>query len=266
MYTRCPECNTAYRIDIKQLRAGRGEALCERCHTVFNALASLSTTVKDAAVPPGPARMVNTPVLGDRDAVVLPRFERDRLEELDGAEMPAIRGGTDMLKPDGRRPEALYAELVPEVWAWAAGAALLLMLLVGQAMAFEGRRLAQNVHARPWMDRICATLGCVLPPFRDVANLRVTDRLLTMAGGPRDGFEFSLVFANESELPQAYPKLRLVLNELSGRPAAERVFDPFEYLPDWHEGRLVPVGTPVQVSLALARPSREVGGFTIEFE
>jgi predicted Zn finger-like uncharacterized protein len=265
MYTRCPECKTAYRIDISQLRAGRGEALCERCHTVFNALASLSTTVKDAAVP-GPARLVNTPVLGDHEAVVLPKFERDRLEELDAAEMPGNREGVGMLKTDPRQPKPRKSGLPEEPWAWAGGALVLLILLISQILAFEGRRLAQNVHARPWMDGVCSTLGCALPPFRDIGNLRITDRLLTMAGGPRDGFEFNLVFANQSDLPQAYPKLRLVLNELNGRPAAERLFAPAEYLPEWHEGRLMPVGTPVEVSLALARPSRDIGGFTIEFE
>ena len=30
MYTRCPDCRIAYRIDAKQLRDGKGEVLCER--------------------------------------------------------------------------------------------------------------------------------------------------------------------------------------------------------------------------------------------
>lgn len=266
MYTRCPECHTAYRIDIMQLRAGRGEALCERCHTVFNALSSLATTVKDPSAA-GPVRLVKTPVLGNREAVVLPRFERGRLEELDALDVPALRAEARNMAAEPKRPAS--RSRVPlfdrGAWPWIGGAAVLAILLLSQILAFEGRRLAQNVHARPWMERLCSTLGCVLPPFRDVANLQILDRTLTLPNRPGEGFEFGLVFANQSDLPQAYPKLKLVLNDLGGRPAAERLFEPAEYLPDWREGAVMLVGVPVEVRLSLVRPRRDIGGFAIEF-
>lgn len=264
MYTRCPECQTAYRIDIDQLRAGRGEALCERCHIVFNALASLATTVKESSVV-GPVRLVKTPVLGDQEAVVLPRFERDRLDELDSAKVPELRTEVRGLAAEPRRPRSRNRLPMGETWAWAGGAVVLSILLASQILAFEGRRLAQNVHTRPWMESLCSTLGCTLQPFRDVGNLQILDRTLTLAGRPKDGFEFTLVFANQSDLPQAYPRLKLVLNQLDGRPAAERLFEPAEYLPDWSAGSRMLVGVPVEISLSLSRPSREIGGFAIDF-
>lgn len=264
MYTRCPECKTAYRIDPKQLRAGHGQALCDRCHIVFDALASLAMTVKESSVV-GPVRLVQTPVLGDQDAVVLPRFERDRLGALDSNGIPELRAEPRGLAAESRRLTSSNGLPIAKAWVWAGGAALLAILLVCQILAFEGRRLAQNVHTRPFMESLCSTLGCTLQPFRDVANLQILDRTLTLAGRPKDGFEFSLVFANQSDLPQAYPRLRLVLNQLDGRPAAERLFEPAEYLPDWSEGSRMLVGVPVEISLFLARPSREIGGFAIEF-
>lgn len=264
MYTRCPECKTAYRIDIRQLRAGRGEARCERCHIVFDALASLATTVKESAVV-GPVRLVETPVLGEQEAVVLPRFERDRLNELDGVKVPELRAEVRGPAARPRRPKSRDRWPTNETWAWAGGAVVLMLLLAGQVLAFEGRRLAQNVHTRPWMESLCSVLGCTLQPFRDLGNLQILDRALTLAGRSKDGLEFTLVFANQSDLPQVYPRLKLVLNQLDGRPAAERLFEPAEYLPDWSESSRMLVGVPVEVSLSLARPSRDIGGFAIEF-
>ncbi len=149
---------------------------------------------------------------------------------------------------------------------WGAGVLALTMLLSLQILAFESRRLAQNVHVRPWLDRVCAGLGCVLPPFKDIGRLQVTDRALNRMGGSKEGLEFSLTFVNRSVLPQAFPKLKLVLNELGGSPIAERLFEPPEYLPEWRPGLLMPVGRPFEIQLSLAKPSREVGGFTIQFQ
>lgn len=264
MYTRCPDCRIAYRIDAKQLRDGQGEVLCERCGTRFNALESLSTTVKESQVA-GDAKLVDTPVLGERAAVVVPRFERDRLRELDGADAGMRSGSGATARFGGRGAKPAKPLFDREKLAWAGGALALALLLLGQVLAFEGRRLAQNATVRPLLDGLCSVLGCELPPFRDAGSLKITDRLLSMAGGPRGGFQFSLVLVNLSDLPQAYPRLRLELNDLSGRPAAERSFDPIEYLPDWHLGRTMPVGEPVEVILDLARPSREISGFTIQF-
>ncbi|HUO81989.1 MAG TPA: DUF3426 domain-containing protein [Gammaproteobacteria bacterium] len=41
MYTRCPECNTVFRIARAQLDAADGEVRCGRCNGIFNALEAL---------------------------------------------------------------------------------------------------------------------------------------------------------------------------------------------------------------------------------
>jgi hypothetical protein len=155
---------------------------------------------------------------------------------------------------------------IADPWRWSAGVLGLTILLAAQIVLFEGRRLAQNVHARPWLDTICANLGCALPPFKDIRHLQITDRALNRMDGNKRGLEFSLTFVNRSALPQAFPELKLVLNELGGSPIAERLFEPQDYLPEWRPGMLMPVGQPFEIRLSLAKPSREVGGFAIQFQ
>jgi predicted Zn finger-like uncharacterized protein len=266
MYTRCPACKTAYRIGPEQLRAGRGEVKCQNCHAVFNALSSLADTVKDSSKP-GAVPEAEAPVLGARDSVALPSFARERLEELDSAWAAEAGEDAAMTEADrGRFQRRSRSMESIEFWRWS-GAALGLLLLLGvQVLGFERARLAQNSQLRPALDGLCAALGCELPPFKDVDGIEILSRALLADRDNKDALEFRLVLANRSGLPQGFPDLRLVLNALDGQPVAERVFSPLEYLGEWPDDIVMPVGKSFEARLVLYKPGRDIGGFNIEFQ
>ncbi|BBL73876.1 zinc-ribbon and DUF3426 domain-containing protein [Methylomagnum ishizawai] len=251
---RCPACQTEYRIGTQELRASQGEILCKHCHTAFNAWPRASARNQLA----GPDR---------NPTAAPPRFGHGRLEELDEAQafgkidMPAT---TDRIGRKPRPKSTGFPEL-PEPLRWGAAALGLLALLGVQVFGFEGKRLAQNSYARPVLDSLCATFGCELAPFKDTAHIATLDRALSANRDSKEILDFHMVFANQATLPQDFPDVRLVLNALDGHPLAERVFAPMDYLPDWQEGAEMPVGKSYEIRLTLAKPSREVGGFTIEF-
>ncbi|MGD2140369.1 MAG: DUF3426 domain-containing protein [Burkholderiales bacterium] len=47
LFTRCPDCDTVFRVTTRHLQASGGQVRCGRCHSVFDAFASLT------AKPPG---------------------------------------------------------------------------------------------------------------------------------------------------------------------------------------------------------------------
>jgi len=47
MFTRCPQCNTVFRISATQLRVANGDVRCGNCAHVFNALGHLSDALPD---------------------------------------------------------------------------------------------------------------------------------------------------------------------------------------------------------------------------
>lgn len=47
MYTQCPNCDTAFRIGIPQLKAAQGKVRCGHCENVFNALLNLSEQAQE---------------------------------------------------------------------------------------------------------------------------------------------------------------------------------------------------------------------------
>lgn len=289
MYTRCPACKTAYRVSVSQLRDGRGEVRCEHCQTVFDALPTLAMTAHGASqeAPPPP----EAPVLTHEETLVVPpglekrrpfrvETESTRIETpavappeprsaLRGeprpvASTPRPRRAEPASAPAADEPEEEATLSVSRILLYGVGSLVFAILLIFQILAFEYRGLAQNAQVRPLLEALCGPVDCDLPPFRDLRRILIKDRALNPADGSRPGLEFSMLFVNESDLPQSYPRLKLMLNDVRGQTVAERVFDPAEYVHDWTEGALMPPEKPVEIHLQLARPSKDVAGFTLE--
>ena len=62
LLTRCPECDTTYRVTEETLRKASGQVRCGRCATVFNANAELQETDHDPAEDPPRRRATDAPV------------------------------------------------------------------------------------------------------------------------------------------------------------------------------------------------------------
>jgi len=127
---------------------------------------------------------------------------------------------------------------------------------------FAGTDLPQDERLRPWLERACGSLGCDLPRFRAPLRIQILGSDLTPAPGGVEGYEFTLVLANQAALPQDFPAIKLSLEGRNGSPAASREFQPDEYLAE-SGPKLMPVGEPVEVRLLLSKPSREIDGFSV---
>jgi len=262
MYTQCPSCRTTYRISARQLRIGRGEALCQECQIAFNAITALAENPRDAL--PGDPRQPVLPVLGATEAVPGTPYERDSARS--AVELPSMSAA----------PAKRYVDWPPDeeaapapAWSWASilawgiGSFMLLGLLAVQVLLFEGDRLVQNPQLRPMLDLACDTLKCALPEFRASQDIRVVSRSLRPTADDDGALEFNLVIANKSSLAQAFPNIRLALTDGGGRPVLARLFTPSDYLPD-RDSSLMPVGKPFEIRLLLAKPQRDVVGFEFD--
>lgn len=243
LYTRCPRCQTVYRISLAQLRAGRGGATCQECQAGFNALETLAETPARAREGPAPASLVS---LGRLDAA---------------GGNPAEKGLPIVLGLD--EPQAPAPTSFLERAAWAFGVFTLLALLGIQLAIYHGPRLAQDENLRSWLETACQTLGCRLPAFRAPRLIQIIGHDLRPAQDGSGGYEFTLALANQASLPQAFPAVKLTLAAHNGSPAAVRVFQPEEYRPGTGPA-LMPVGEPQEIHLLLAKPQRDIGGFAFE--
>lgn len=257
IFTQCPICKTAYRITLAQLRQGRGEAYCLECQASFNALSALADTAERAGSSPPPSNQV--PRLGKLEAAGSPPGPIGEREKPSLAAPAGKVSETEPLPAGGKKT----ANRATARLAWGIGTATLLGLLALQIGWFAWPELAQNERLRPWLDTACASLGCRLPLFRAPRRIQIISHDLHPAPEGVEGYEFTLTLANQASLPQAFPIIRLSLEDFSGGTAAVREFQPEEYLPQ-SSPSLMQVGELREIRLLLAKPNKEIGGFSFE--
>ncbi|BCX80674.1 hypothetical protein MIT9_P0248 [Methylomarinovum caldicuralii] len=256
MYTRCPQCGTVYRIEARQLRQGRGEAICQRCGIIFGALESLGEHVEEALADHSGC-LLELPELGAAEAVAV-------TPEPGPAQETTVEIPEETPVKESPLPETEDAAPTGGGhWYWPAAAAALGVLLLVQIFLVAKDRLTQMPQLRPVLETLCHGLGCRLPPFRNLNEIQVVDRALYPARERANAYDLYLVIVNQAPYPQPYPLLKLTLTALDGSPIATRIFKPEEYLKT-RNPPLMPPYRMIFVELRLAAPKREVGGFQFE--
>ncbi len=260
MYTRCPECQTLFRITHEQLKARAGLVRCGRCRTVFQAerflLEALPATTP-AVVEPKTAENHTHLVAADATR---------------GAAAPAGHRGAEQERPlaeDAGIPTVSDQDrlLVPRVRTvfWLFGNVLLLALLATQAGYFYRDELARYPGLRPVLEVLCRTLECRVETPRDASRIEL---LGASRVEPHPRYENALrirvSMVNRAPFAQPYPWLELSLTDHAGNLIARRRFAPAEYL-----GRvltpeeMLPVDVVKNATLDVTDPDGKSFGYEI---
>lgn len=109
---------------------------------------------------------------------------------------------------------------------------LLLLSLGGQTVYFMRTEIASNFPpAKPWLDRGCLLLGCVIELPRHVDMFVIEDSDLKDDADHEGVMVLTYVLFNRAPYPQAYPLLELTLTDTFDKPVLRHTFTPQEYLP-----------------------------------
>ncbi|MGH8474665.1 MAG: DUF3426 domain-containing protein [Methylococcales bacterium] len=243
MYTQCPQCNTAYRITTAQLRRGRGTVKCSKCDTQFDAISFLS----DVAFEEHFSEYCDLPILPFEQALPPAVVEESQAHESTVANIP--------FRDRAARPGSRSSRI-----AWFSGIEFLLCAAIVQLSLFEGHHLVQNPDFRPWLEKLCEYAACELPGYRNPQAIDVLEKSLEAIG--TSSLEFRLVMVNSGPIPQAFPRLKLVLIRLNGETLAQRVFFPEEYFSKsvTHASRMA-VGKPFEITFQILNPGANLGGY-----
>lgn len=247
MYTRCSHCGTVFRVTGQQLKAGGGQVQCGQCERQFDAFATL-TSRPPATVPGTPPPAVAAPIAAPAPPPASAAAMAEGRDPADSAPAPDTTPAGDPAPPPGAPPPgapppapaepalALPADLFgprrPAARApWAAGSALLALLLLVQGAWFHATTVALQLPAlRPALEAFCAATRCHLGYARlpdqlaiDASDLQVVDpaqpgRVLLTAS-----------IRNRADFPQELPLLELTLSGAGGA-SMRRVLLPAEYV------------------------------------
>lgn len=261
--TRCPHCDSAFRVTAGQLQAADGQVRCGQCLTAFDARQHASgSQMTFELLPDDEDRTRRTALSLDfpDDSGIAPLRDGDH-DALMGLEQPVE------LTAPGRARQPL------RVAGQAALVTLLLVVLLLQVFWHERERLAAIPATRPAVDSLCGLLGCQVPPFRDLSALRTTG--FSLRSQPGDAtLLLTVTLHNDAALPQALPGLDLAFTDAQGEMVAARRFLPGEYInaalreswadqSDASDLPALPAGGSLDVRLLLADPGREAVNYEL---
>jgi predicted Zn finger-like uncharacterized protein len=127
-------------------------------------------------------------------------------------------------------------------------ALMLVLLLAGQWALQERDRLAAwQPGLKPWLQRACKPLDCVVAPVRRIDAIVIDSTSLVRRLG--NFYAFDLVLKNTASVALAVPALELSLTDISDQVISRRVFLPEEW-PD--TPALLPANGSVNVSFRLS--------------
>jgi predicted Zn finger-like uncharacterized protein len=255
LFTRCPECQTVFRVTTRQLQSSSGQVRCGQCQCVFDAFATL--TARD------------------------PQVESENVEtaEVSGQQVesgsPSIQPlATPAVKPVGVAPEPVASDYdwefsIPEpprhTAAWIGLALILLLGLVAQAAyAFRTDVMIFLPQSRDYFTRFCDYLGCEGGSTKLASALHIDASDLNAVDPARPNeIQLLLSVRNRSSFDLAYPAFELTLTNASEQPIARRVFLPAEYLASAIPSTGIKAGGDLGIQLYLDTGTLRATGYRV---
>lgn len=245
MFTRCPECQTAFRITIAQLKARDGLVRCGRCDSVFRADLRLFAA-PDAN---GRARSDDEPrftIDADSDS------EYIDIDAGGEVEIPVVSDLSLFQAP--RRG-------VPTV-VWLLGTLLATALLVGQFAYFYREELAQLPDLRPVVAQFCELMQCRLAAPTPNLVPELLDSHIAPHPRYANVLRIHVSMVNRTDAVQPPPLMEVSLTDSNGKLLARRTFTPHQYLGSRAAEGFKP-NIVIEASIDVTNPDGKAAGFEV---
>jgi len=282
LLTKCPYCQTLFRIQQEHLAAAGGEVRCGVCYKVFDAHSEGVAYSQGEGSPAEKTFSNNQASSAEQldDEVIIdtsPEPEPDPLTALTEADIDQpINEATPSLDDLGQLSigNPSITEIVTPVASdnkrpmlkWAGLSLLAITGLFVQWLCFN---FETNAHQPQWHTlyvNACETLGCKLPPYQEIKAIK-TDRLAIKTHPDYSNVLIvDMIISNSAQHSQPLPVLNMVFYTITGDPLAQRLFQPEEYLGQHLKLLpLMPSETPVHLSFAILDPGNKAVNYSINF-
>lgn len=185
-----------------------------------------------------------------------------------GARMEGVAPHRDIFGHDefAERPLGSGSDRQGSDWKMRATLALLLIVLVGALYSYRNRDvMLHNPVFRPWAERVCAVVGCQLPPVVALDALKVLKRSVFSHPTIEGSLVIDLAFVNQASFDQPYPILEIRLTDRNGRLVIQNDVTPADYLDQWRDNDLLQSGERLDLSLILEDPGQLATSFELKF-
>lgn len=229
LITRCPTCETLFRVVPDQLRVSDGWVRCGQCEEIFDASLHLvapspaeqmpvarsevqgaSIEVSDCSVSCGESTEMH-PDSNPKDATGTEEGSSDRSAEL--RDFSFLHENTS---------KVIWRKPIMRMTLFFLGMALLLGL-TGQVIWHERDRMATSFPGlKPWLLVFCKPLGCTLSPLQKIESIVIESASFRKI--PGDAYRLNFTLKNTSATALALPAFELTLTDLSDQAVIRRVY------------------------------------------
>jgi predicted Zn finger-like uncharacterized protein len=297
LLTRCPDCDTTFRVTDETLRKANGQVRCGRCASVFNAYTELQEPGAKSSDAPPPTSVLTTPRRAEPSAAegigastIADVVAETAIAEADEREADGKSSGTAEDAPpiSARRVDEVLTATVgagpvdgPQSWsafsttpehrsvsrAWSAAAVLALVALGAQALHYFRADIAGHATFGPLLQDAYALLGTELTPRWDVRQYEILDWVATAEPNDRGlgSLKITARIQNRGPLRQPYPAVQLRLKDRGDKAVSSRVFTPAEYLArESPRERLMAPGETTRAEMEVVDPGPDAYGFELD--
>jgi predicted Zn finger-like uncharacterized protein len=231
--TRCPACDTVFKIVPDQLKVSSGWVRCGRCAEVFDA-ASHAVASDAATVWP----QVSTPaVVASSQAVTYdhsalkntPKNIAAEAINTPATEILPLKKETDLSFVRMAKNKAFWQRMVVVRSLRAASVGLMGLLFFQVVFSQRNHLAATNPAFKTGLETLCQTLGCAIEPFKNIDAFKIDSSSFqksqqTSADTAQgENFALKLAIKNNTELAVAMPAVELTLTDTNDKPVLRRV-------------------------------------------
>lgn len=142
---------------------------------------------------------------------------------------------------------------------------LLIPLLLGQSAYILRNQLAVRLpQTKPWLMEACTYLKCQVTLPAQIEKIVVDSNELQNLAPERNVFMLVMQIQNQSDVPQTWPNIELVLNDIKDKPLLQRAFTPADYLTEKDKlEKGFAAGGEQNIKLYFELPALKAAGFHV---
>lgn len=263
LITRCPACETLFKVVPDQLRISEGWVRCGQCDEIFDASLHLLPTPPTDELPDAPD-VTPQPVAVDLNSGHLASPDEWPVEQALVAAVPSLPLGlreastddvpaalleaawprhevrADLDDPEvDRRAELrdvsfLHDKRNSSVWRKPHRRATLILLSLALLLGLSGQLVFQErdrivawaPSLKPWLLTFCSALNCTLSPLRRIDAIVIDSSSFSKINA--DFYRLNFTVKNTAVTALAVPAIELTLTDTLDQPVVRRVFIPAE--------------------------------------
>ncbi len=240
MYTQCQHCKAIFDVSMREVTVASGKLRCGECNQVFDAMATLSTTLPEPFVPEtGTSTSTTTEnAATGKTAAATPSRDNVKIQRPDISQPTGVRENVKDIAQDINKS-------IDRKWVKP--------IVISLAILF----LAQVLyHNRQYFS---------LAPAHEPDKIEMLSNNVFTHPNETGVLLISASIENHAKHAQPYPILEVRLTDSNNNLVALRRFKPSEYLENYHKKMLLPVNKPTNLKLKIADPGDQATRFQFKF-